>query len=410
MDNLVIPSPSVFNWETSTFSYPSHIIITYNGKEYNVKLRVSGNEIIYDINQDITNLAAAQFLLQPLYFPKEYSRLGLTKLNAPTFSIEHLNFIDNDDNQRCIRCWGDDDVKRLNCVGCDCRAYYHPDCYLEAGKESPTIYRRCLYCKDKNPNALPSVVIKQPRTPMEVIFYPITQSLVDAYKSEFEILTRMKSFHTYYINNIADKQINEINNPYDAYLYNVFQFFFADFIIGDDEDELLKTLYIAGASGLIQACKETDYTKERDFKLIYRDEKRYKCLEVWFMEKYEIVDLLLERLEECPTDFPDEFVFNCCLQKPIKYALGNTSNYYFEKFYENREDDLLASMLTRDTDLLRDEMVKFFDDYSDEVIGRIMGYEGYNSNIRWLYADENGNVAHKVYCVNWTTEIELDYR
>jgi hypothetical protein len=415
------PAQVVFSLDASqnlrSASADVFVSIVYKGETHQVKQIIHGEVVPFNTEQEKQRLEDEQFLLEPLYFPKSTESLT-TKLGH--FNLSSLQFeeCETSDN-KCVLCLGEEgEIKRLKTQGCSCFFYLHIDCFREdvvkrhKNKPAPANpyqkderedYRKCLYCS-KNKTAFPYV--KGTSKPFIQNVYPITQNAITKYEKEFNYLYRMKSFYNYYSENIGDKGIQDIETPFNRYLYNLFQFFYTDYDAGDDENETLKRLYIADAGTLnelsIKDCENKDYDEPESFSIIYRSNgTEYRRLDVEFWERDEILEQLYERLESDATDFPDDFIFEYCLQPAIRNAFGDTQNTHFRAIWEDCDNDLLFSLMYTDKKTLKNQMEYCLTYITDDYLANILGFDGFKSDMRWIFKNADGEADHNIVCCSW---------
>jgi hypothetical protein len=418
------PAQVVFSLDASQNlrSAPADVFVSiiHKGEEHQVKQIIHGEVVPFNTEQEKTRLEQESFLLEPLYFPKSTESLTM-KLGH--FNLSALQFEDIETEETCLLCYDTEgEIKKFKTEGCSCFCFLHPECFRNSvknyknkpapanpyQKDEREDYRKCFFCKDKNKTAFP--LIKGSQKPFIQNVYPITQDAIKKYEKEFNYLYRMKSFYQYYSENVGDKGIQDIEKPYDRYLYNIFQFFYTDYDAGDDEEETLKRLYIADAGTLnellIKECEKEDYEEAQSFRIIFRDRspissQEYKRLDVDFWTRDEIVEQLYDRLGDDVVSFPDDFIFNYCLQPAIRDAFGDCQNTHFRAIWEDNDNDLLFAMMYTGKKVLIDKMYDALDHITDECLAEILGFDGLKTDMRWIFVNGDEEADHNIVICSW---------
>jgi hypothetical protein len=365
------------------------------------------SSVFFNEPSELSYLNSLDLPLCPLYFPERVVKE--IKKKTTIFNTESLVFeeLENIDTVNCVinaRCLEEDadqsETKTKYIFNC-CSGSICKCCLLHNIKTNPN-YKRCPFCR--NPNFCPTI---QSTTQSIVIgnsLTPITQRQINRYRDEITILLGFKDNFEYFNTYILDKKIEDLT-PYQIYYWNVINLLASD-IFGFDDYEIADRFYLI-TGGLLSDLTAIGFDTPQNYQslneeisFVFRDSyanwgpsDTYYRVDIDLLSSEGVVDRLLDTLKESPTLFSKHFIFDNCITSGFKIGFGDNGadDEVYTQMFNDAYDRLLGQMLKDDNELKIILKDYYLSNYSDEVIGEVLGVYQFGE-IQTHNVAENGTI------------------
>ena len=354
---------------------------------------------------ELAYLSSCEYYHDPFFFPENkvvpINRTE-TVFNTSTLTFEEIQ--PDDDECALFMCNEVDPDSRVKYItsSCGCKSFICKSCLLQ-NLEQNNNFNACPFCRNRN--FCPRLVRQSITITDGYTTQPITELIIHKYRKELQILENLKINGDYCRNNILDKDFKTLT-AYERYYWNIHYAFVSD-ICGDEYTDIegANNFYIDRGTYYNGVPSIDDFNTPNTTAdlvssrttIVVRNHssKSYDSYDLNFMTENDIATSIADQIGEYPFCVCSSFIFEYCITKDFKNALGNSENndLWVNILGDNDNEDFLRNMLRPNAEIVDAVKLHYLNQsWGNDDIEEILGYKMIiETNIKHLINGEESN-------------------